>query len=115
MLVWAVLCCAVLRIHIAAAGPHLCPLHRANHHKIFPKGGVAVRTYRYYAPATRGLDLSGMLEDLSAAREGSIVLLHACAHNPTGVDPTREQWKVRRKASHTEALSAARITVTRRR
>ena len=70
--------------------------HRANHHKIFPSGGVGVRTYRYYAPATRGLDLAGMLQDLRAAPLGSIVLLHACAHNPTGVDPSLEQWKVRR-------------------
>ena len=73
----------------------LMSLLRSNHHKIFPAGGIAVRTYRYYAPATRGLDLRGMLEDLASARHGSIVLLHACAHNPTGVDPTLDQWKVR--------------------
>eukprot|EP00497_Spongosphaera_streptacantha_P005050 TRINITY_DN598_c0_g1_i1.p1 TRINITY_DN598_c0_g1~~TRINITY_DN598_c0_g1_i1.p1 ORF type:complete len:247 (-),score=37.85 TRINITY_DN598_c0_g1_i1:139-879(-) len=39
-----------------------------------------------------GLDIEGMLEDLSAAAPGSVVLLHACAHNPTGVDPSREEW-----------------------
>jgi aspartate/tyrosine/aromatic aminotransferase len=41
----------------------------------------------------QGLDFQGMLEDLSKAQKGSIVLLHACAHNPTGVDPTQEQWQ----------------------
>ncbi|KAK3263085.1 hypothetical protein CYMTET_28091 [Cymbomonas tetramitiformis] len=63
-----------------------------NHKKIFPNGGVAVKSYRYYNPATRGLDFQGLCEDLCAAPAGSIILLHACAHNPTGVDPTHEQW-----------------------
>eukprot|EP00238_Polyblepharides_amylifera_P004571 CAMPEP_0196580726 /NCGR_PEP_ID=MMETSP1081-20130531/30284_1 /TAXON_ID=36882 /ORGANISM="Pyramimonas amylifera, Strain CCMP720" /LENGTH=426 /DNA_ID=CAMNT_0041900683 /DNA_START=122 /DNA_END=1402 /DNA_ORIENTATION=+ len=63
-----------------------------NHNKIFPNGGVKIMSYRYYNPATRGLDYDGMCADLQAAPEGSIVLLHACAHNPTGVDPTPEQW-----------------------
>ncbi|KAK9915069.1 hypothetical protein WJX75_004347 [Coccomyxa subellipsoidea] len=66
----------------------------ANHHKIFPLAGIKdVRTYRYYKPSTRGLDFEGMIEDLQRAPEGAIVLLHACAHNPTGVDPTPEQWR----------------------
>lgn len=84
--------CALCR---AGMNDSMMSLLRSNHHKIFPAGGIAVRTYRYYAPATRGLDLRGMLEDLASARQGSIVLLHACAHNPTGVDPTLDQWKVR--------------------
>ncbi|XP_057873685.2 aspartate aminotransferase, cytoplasmic isozyme 1 [Cryptomeria japonica] len=63
-----------------------------NHPKIFHFGGLGVNTYRYYDPKTRGLDYQGMLEDLQAAPSGAIVLLHACAHNPTGVDPTQEQW-----------------------
>lgn len=70
-------------------------MRRANHHKIFPRAGVPVASYRYWAPTTRGLDLEGMLADLRGAETGSAVLLHACAHNPTGVDPTLEQWKVR--------------------
>jgi aspartate aminotransferase len=65
----------------------------ANHNKIFPAGGIEVRKYRYYLPKTRGLDYEGLIQDLSSAQEGSIVLLHACAHNPTGVDPTLDQWK----------------------
>lgn len=64
-----------------------------NHKKIFPNAGVPVMSYRYYDPKTRGLNFQGMCADLMAAPEGSIVLLHACAHNPTGVDPRPEQWR----------------------
>jgi len=63
-----------------------------NHRKIINKAGLAQRDYRFYNPKTMGLDIEGMLEDLSAAAPGSVVLLHACAHNPTGVDPSREEW-----------------------
>lgn len=49
---------------------------------------------RYYKHETRGLDFEGMLEDLEKSPSGSLVLLHACAHNPTGVDPTPDQWKI---------------------
>ncbi|KAJ3370648.1 Aspartate aminotransferase, cytoplasmic [Allomyces arbusculus] len=65
----------------------------ANHKAIFNDAGFKdVADYTYYHPATRGLDLEGMLRDLREAPEGSIVVLHACAHNPTGVDPTPAQW-----------------------
>lgn len=64
-----------------------------NHTKVFGLGGLQVKNYRYYDPKTRGLDYEGMLQDLKLAPEGVVVLLHACAHNPTGVDPTREQWE----------------------
>ncbi|ETO08371.1 aminotransferase, classes I and II family protein [Reticulomyxa filosa] len=50
-------------------------------------------SYRYWNAKERSLDIEGMLEDLSKAREGDIILLHACAHNPTGIDPTFEQWQ----------------------
>lgn len=63
-----------------------------NHHKIFAECGLDVQTYRYYDRSTNRLDLEGMIEDLENAPEGSILLLHACAHNPTGCDPTEEQW-----------------------
>ena len=46
------------------------------------------RIYRYYKPETRGLDQEGLLEDLSSAKAGDVVLLHACAHNPTGLVPS---------------------------
>ncbi|PIA14358.1 mitochondrial aspartate aminotransferas-like protein [Coemansia reversa NRRL 1564] len=64
-----------------------------NHAAIFRDSGLNVKSYRYYDPKTRGLDLEAMLEDLRALPKGSIVLLHACAHNPTGVDPTAAQWQ----------------------
>lgn len=64
-----------------------------NHKAIFNDAGVSWKTYRYFDPKTVGLDLAGMMEDLRNAPEGSVVLLHGCAHNPTGVDPTKEEWK----------------------
>ena len=60
---------------------------------MFTAAGVPAKAHRYWDPKGRRLDINGMLEDLQAAPEGSIILLHACAHNPTGVDPTKEQWK----------------------
>ncbi|GAU14195.1 hypothetical protein TSUD_307550 [Trifolium subterraneum] len=75
-----------------------------NHPKIFTLAGLTVKTYRYYAPATRGLDFQGLLEDLGSAPSGSVVLLHACAHNPTGVDPTLEQWEQIRQLIRSKSL-----------
>lgn len=64
-----------------------------NHIKIFQDCGLDVERYRYYDKKTNGLDLNGMLEDIKNAPEGSIILLHACAHNPTGCDPSLDEWK----------------------
>ncbi|CAM9003892.1 unnamed protein product [Rhodiola kirilowii] len=64
-----------------------------NHPKIFTVAGLSVKTYRYYDPTTRGLNFHGLMEDLGSAPSGAVVLLHACAHNPTGVDPTLEEWE----------------------
>ncbi|WIA08502.1 hypothetical protein OEZ85_007936 [Tetradesmus obliquus] len=64
-----------------------------NHRNIFGDEGVEWKYYRYFDPDTVGLDFKGMVEDLTAAPDGSIVLLHGCAHNPTGVDPTPQQWQ----------------------
>jgi aspartate aminotransferase len=64
----------------------------ANHNQIFSNVGLPVATYPYFDARTRGLDLDGMLAALRDAPRRSIVLLHPCAHNPTGVDPTPEQW-----------------------
>jgi aromatic-amino-acid transaminase len=63
-----------------------------NHRALFEGAGFVVQTYGYYDPATRGLDFDGMLSSLGRVPHGSIVVLHACCHNPTGVDPTPEQW-----------------------
>ncbi|KAH0907060.1 hypothetical protein HID58_038887 [Brassica napus] len=75
-----------------------------NHPKVFNLAGLSVEYYRYYDPATRGLDFQGLLEDLGAAPSGAIVLLHACAHNPTGVDPTPEQWEQIRQLIRSKSL-----------
>lgn len=57
---------------------------RANHHNIVRDAHVEGVTYPYYRPETRGLDFEGMMDTFSKAPAGSVVLLHACAHNPTG-------------------------------
>ncbi len=64
-----------------------------NHRVVFGNAGFEVSDYRYYDPATHGLDFSGMLADLAALEPGTAVLLHACCHNPTGADLTADQWK----------------------
>jgi len=64
-----------------------------NHFKIFQECGLTTHTYRYYGRTSNNLDLDGMIQDLQRAPDRSIILLHACAHNPTGCDPTLEQWK----------------------
>jgi aromatic-amino-acid transaminase len=63
-----------------------------NHRQLFEAAGFAVRSYPYYDPRTRGLDFAGMKRTLESLPAGDIVLLHACCHNPTGVDLSREQW-----------------------
>ncbi|UAW99791.1 aspartate/tyrosine/aromatic aminotransferase [Halopseudomonas nanhaiensis] len=63
-----------------------------NHRALFEAAGYEVVTYPYYDAATNGLNLSGMLEGIEALPEGSVVLLHACCHNPTGVDLGLADW-----------------------
>ncbi|XP_051002561.1 aspartate aminotransferase, cytoplasmic [Acomys russatus] len=65
-----------------------------NHNAVFSAAGFKdIRSYRYWDAEKRGLDFQGFLSDLENAPEFSIIVLHACAHNPTGTDPTPEQWK----------------------
>ena len=63
-----------------------------NHHAIFQGAGIKTHTYTYYDPQTKALLFERMLGDLSALPRHSIVLLHPCCHNPTGVDLSQEQW-----------------------
>lgn len=65
----------------------------ANHAAVFKDAGLDVAKYRYYNKDTIGLDFEGMMADIKGAPKGSIFLFHACAHNPTGVDPTQAQWR----------------------
>uniref|UniRef100_A0A4D5R9V9 Aspartate aminotransferase n=1 Tax=Scolopendra viridis TaxID=118503 RepID=A0A4D5R9V9_SCOVI len=65
-----------------------------NHRLLFNYAGYAeCKVYRYWDNNNRKLDFDGMIEDLKNAPENSVVILHACAHNPTGMDPTLDQWK----------------------
>jgi aspartate/tyrosine/aromatic aminotransferase len=84
----------------------------SNHHNIFQKAGLQVKTYRYLTKVrnicsfirkvflftfilqTMALDIDGLLADLKAAPANSTFVLHTVAHNPSGVDPTPEQWKL---------------------
>jgi aspartate aminotransferase len=54
---------------------------------------LPIKSYPYFSTKTKGLDFEGMISAIKSAPKGSIMLLHACAHNPTGVDPTPDQWK----------------------
>jgi len=64
-----------------------------NHRALFERAGFEVGTYAYYDATTRGLNFEAMLADLKAAPAKTVVVLHACCHNPTGADPTPDQWK----------------------
>ncbi|WP_028008313.1 aromatic amino acid transaminase [Solimonas flava] len=64
-----------------------------NHRALFTQAGFEVGTYRYYDAASRGIDFAGLLADLKAAAPGTIVVLHACCHNPTGYDLSAAQWE----------------------
>ncbi|MDP3650946.1 MAG: amino acid aminotransferase [Rhodoferax sp.] len=63
-----------------------------NHRALFTNAGFTVESYRYYDAAKRGVDFDGMLADLNAAAPGTVAVLHACCHNPTGYDITPAQW-----------------------
>lgn len=65
----------------------------ANHPAIFKAAGQETEFYPYIDPAGRGLDFGKMLYALKQVPEGDIVLLHACCHNPSGIDPSPEQWR----------------------
>ena len=66
----------------------------ANHNGVFSAAGLETAQYRYYNAETKDKDFAGMLADLEKAAEGDIVLLHGCCHNPTGIDPTADEWEI---------------------
>jgi aromatic-amino-acid transaminase len=82
-----------------------------NHRALFESAGFPVRNYRYYDAASHGVDHAGLLEDLKALPARSVVVLHACCHNPTGVDLQPEDWKavleVLREREHVPFLDIA--------
>lgn len=65
-----------------------------NHNAIFNAVGMTIREYRYYDAENKKLDWDNLIADLSNAGDGDVVLLHGCCHNPTGIDPTPEQWQI---------------------
>ncbi|MEY2594656.1 MAG: hypothetical protein RI972_2345 [Pseudomonadota bacterium] len=64
-----------------------------NHRALFTNAGFTVEAYPYYDAAARGINVAGMLAALNAAPAGTVVVLHACCHNPTGYDLTPAQWQ----------------------
>ena len=63
-----------------------------NHRALFESAGFPVQNYRYYDASTHGVNRAGLLEDLKALPARSVVVLHACCHNPTGVDLGTDDW-----------------------
>lgn len=76
----------------------------ANHVSMIPEAGLTNKYYRYWDTKNLRIDFEGLIEDLMNAPDNSTILLHACGHNPTGIDPTKEQWKkiaeVMKKKNH---------------
>lgn len=70
-----------------------------NHKNVFEAAGLEVCEYKYYDAANHSLDFDGLLNSLNAAEAGDVVLFHGCCHNPTGIDPTAEQWSQLAKLS----------------
>lgn len=66
----------------------------ANHNTIFQAAGVECKQYAYRDAATNGLDFEAMCESIKSIPAGDVILLHGCCHNPTGIDPTPEQWAI---------------------
>ena len=64
-----------------------------NHPKVFQAAGVDVKNYPYFDAASHGVNVDAMLDTISQAPAGDVICLHACCHNPTGADPSAEQWK----------------------
>jgi aspartate aminotransferase len=83
----------LLRKHFPAAKVWVSKPTWANHVAIFQAAGQLTDAYAYIDATGRGLDFAGMMAALEKIPAGDIILLHACCHNPTGIDPTPEQWK----------------------
>ncbi|WP_394239647.1 amino acid aminotransferase [Vibrio astriarenae] len=76
----------------------------ANHNGVFTAAGIETAQYDYYNAETKDKDFDGMLTSLQAAKEGDIVLLHGCCHNPTGIDPTADEWEALAKLAAEKKL-----------
>ncbi|GEA59950.1 amino acid aminotransferase [Vibrio comitans] len=76
----------------------------ANHKGVFTAAGIEIAEYRYYNAETKAKDFDAMLADLEQANAGDIVLLHGCCHNPTGIDPTADEWQALAKLAADKQL-----------
>lgn len=65
-----------------------------NHNLMAKTAGFAVKSYRYYDPATKSVNFDGLKQDLESAPENSVIVFHGCAHNPSGMDLNMDQWAV---------------------
>ncbi len=84
-----------------------------NHKSVFTSAGLEVREYAYYDAANHALDFDGLLASLNEAQAGDVVLFHGCCHNPTGIDPTLDQWQQLAQLSVEKAGYRCSISPTR--
>jgi excinuclease ABC subunit B len=86
-----------------------------NHRALFTQAGFEVEAYPYYNVAKRGVDFDGMLTALDVAPEGTVVVLHACCHNPTGYDLKPAQWDlfIEKDSSINEHIEQMRLSATK--
>jgi len=82
----------LLRRFFPASGVAISDPSWENHRALFEAAGFEVSNYTYYNPSTRGVNLTGLLQSLRSLPSQTIVVLHACCHNPTGADLTPEEW-----------------------
>lgn len=84
-----------------------------NHKSVFNAAGLEVREYAYYDAENHTLDFEALQASLSEAQAGDVVLFHGCCHNPTGIDPTLEQWQVLAELSVEKGGCRYSISLTR--
>lgn len=85
---------AFIRNNFPNATIHVSLPTWGNHKKVIKHSGLQFKEYRYWNAQKRGLVIKNMIEDLmNNCKKGDVILLHACAHNPTGVDPNINEWK----------------------
>lgn len=80
-----------------------------NHKNVFHSAGLEVCEYDYYDAANHQLDFDAMLASLRGAKAGDVVLFHGCCHNPTGIDPTAEQWAQLAELSKASEIGRAHV------
>jgi aspartate/tyrosine/aromatic aminotransferase len=80
--------------HIGVTSIAICNPSWANHRALATSGGLKVSTYTYYDSENKSLNFDGMIKSIEQLPKNSAILMHACCHNPTGLDPSPEQWQI---------------------